>query len=276
MPTSSDPSRAGSAVAVPTGPLRAPASSLAWREARVLLEAGRMLLPLLLPARRSRAPRARTIVVLPGFGADDRATWPLRRQLVKSGHHAEGWGLGLNRAGIEIRHGFEDLPPSWSLEPIAQYRGEGSVPMLCERVVARLRERHRALGGAPLTLIGWSLGGFLAREAARDLPDLVDEVITLGAPVQGGPKYTRAAGFFRGRGMDLDWIERGIQRRESVPIRARITAIVSPTDAVVGHAAAYDLHSPDVRHLEIDASHLGLCVNPTVWTLIAETLEREG
>jgi pimeloyl-ACP methyl ester carboxylesterase len=136
-----------------------------------------------------------------------------------------------------------------------------------------VRERHRDLGRGPLTLIGWSLGGVVAREVARDLPDLVEDVITLGTPVRGGPKYTRAAALFRQRGMDLDWIERGVERRASRPIRARITAITSPTDAVVGHAATYDAHSPDVRHIDIDASHLGLCFNPTVWKLIADALD---
>ena len=91
---------------------------------------------------------------------------------------------------------------------------------------------------------------------------------------RGAGFATRAAAFFKGRGMDLDWIERGVAMRESTPIRARITAIASPTDAVVGHAATFDHHSPDVRHVDIDASHLGLCFNPTVWKLIADTLNR--
>ena len=127
----------------------------------------------------------------------------LSRYLKKLGHHAEGWGLGLNRAGVEIKHTLADLSPGWAIEPVARYRGEGSVPMLCDRMVARARERHAALGG-PLTLIGWSLGGVVAREVARELPDLVEEVITLGTPVLGGPKYTAAAAFFRRRGMDTD------------------------------------------------------------------------
>lgn len=252
--------------------LRGPDHALAWRESRALLDAGRMVLPLLLPAGKARARRARHIIVMPGFGADDRATWPLRRYLTKLGHHAEGWGLGLNRAGIDIRHRLEDISPGWAAEPIARYRNEGSVPMLCDRMVERVRKRHGELGSPPLTLIGWSLGGVVAREVARDLPELVEEVITLGTPVQGGPKYTRAAAFFKGRGMDLDWIERGVARRESRPIRARITAIASPTDAVVGHAATFDHHSPQVRHVALDASHLGLCFNPAVWREIVRVL----
>lgn len=254
----------------PAAPLRGPDPSLAWRESRALLDAGRMLPLLLRPRRAGRAARPRHVIVLPGFGAGDGATWPLRRFLAGLGHRVEGWGLGVNKAGLDILHTLADLSPGWAPEPIARYRNEGSVPMLCDRMVARVRDRGTP---GPVTLVGWSLGGVVAREVARDLPDQVEEVVTLGTPVRGGPKYTRAAALFRRRGMDLDWIERGVARRESRPIQARITAIVSPTDAVVGHAAAYDLHSPRVRHVEIDAAHLGLCFNPTVWSVIARTLD---
>jgi pimeloyl-ACP methyl ester carboxylesterase len=262
-------------VSAPPDPvLQAPAHALAWRESRALLDMGRMAWPLLLPAGAARAKRRRHIIVMPGFGADDRATWPLRRYLSKLGHHAEGWGLGLNRAGVDIPHTQDDLSPGWAIERVADYRNEGSVPMLCDRMVQRARERHAALG-APLTLIGWSLGGVVAREVARDLPEMVEEVITLGTPVQGGPKYTRAAPFFRGRGMDLDWIEREVHKRDrSRPLTAPVTVIASPSDAVVGHAATRDHHSHNVRHLDVDAAHLGLVFNPTVWRMIADTLNR--
>ena len=262
--------------APPESVLQGPDHALAWRESRALLDMGRMALPLLLPAGKARARRRRHIIVMPGFGANDHVTWPLRRYLIKLGHHAEGWGLGLNRAGVDIAHTQDDLSSGWDIERVADYRNEGSVVMLCERMLARARERYAELG-APLTLIGWSLGGVVAREVARDLPDAVEEVITLGTPVQGGPKYTRAAAFFRDRGMDLDWIEREVRKRdEGRPLTAPITVIASPSDAVVGHAATHDHHSHDVRHLDVDAAHLGLVFNPTVWRMIADTLNRRG
>jgi len=92
------------------------------------------------------------------------------------------------------------------------------VPYLCDHLADRVRERHEA-GGEPIALIGWSLGGYLARKAARDLPHIVDRVITFGSPVVGGPKCTAAARLFRRYGMDLDWIEAEIAKRERVPIR---------------------------------------------------------
>ena len=63
----------------------------------------------------------------------------------------------------------------------------GDVPALIPQVVARteaLFERQ----GEPISLVGWSLGGVLAREVARERPETVRGVVTLGSPVIGGPK----------------------------------------------------------------------------------------
>ena len=46
----------------------------------------------------------------------------------------------------------------------------------------------------PVHLIGQSLGGVLARETARDHPGAVEQVITLGTPIVGGPAHTRLGG----------------------------------------------------------------------------------
>jgi pimeloyl-ACP methyl ester carboxylesterase len=252
--------------------LSEPLKTLRWRESRAVLDLGRMLAPLLLPVGPARCKNPQHVIILPGFGADDRIMWPLRRYLRKLGHQAEGWGLGFNRAGTNIKHQLHDLSPGWAIEPVAHYRGEGGVPMLCDQMVARVRERHAVLA-KPICLVGWSLGGVVAREVARELPSVISQVITLGTPVQGGPKYTAAAPFFRERGMDLDWIEREVARRDAMPIQVPITAIVSRTDAVVGYAAALDHVSPKVRHVEIDAAHVGMCVNPSAWRIIAQQLD---
>lgn len=251
---------------------RPPATRQVLLESRVVLDLARMALPMV--SRPSPTARPRSVIVLPGFGADDRYTWPLRRHLARAGHACEGWGLGKNRAGIDIAHALDDVSAGWNLEQRSPYFGEASVPMLCDRMVERVRSRA-AQDPLPIrrVLVGWSLGGVVAREVARELPELVSHVITLGTPVLGGPKYTSAARFFRGRGMDLDWIERAIGEREVRPIQARITTIYSPTDGVVGVGAAIDRHSPDVEHVEVDAAHIGLCFNPTVWRLVLEAIE---
>lgn len=252
-------------------PLSPPTRGAMLRETRAVLDLLRMAPALLRPSCRLAAERTRRILVLPGFGADDRATWPLRRYLARRGHRVEGWGLGRNLAGLDIPHRLEDVSAGWRFAPRATYRGEAGVPLLCDRVVARVRERSRQ-HGEPLVLIGWSLGGTIAREVARELPEAVARVVTLGSPVRGGPKYTAAARLFRERGMDLDWIEREVEKREATPIRVPVTAIVSPSDGVVGLGAAIDRRNPRVEHVALDAAHLGLCVNPDVWAQLDRIL----
>ena len=243
-------------------------------ESRSAFDAVRMLAPLI-GAQLSRAEQgaSRRVVVVPGFGSDDRYTIPMRHFLNRQGYRAEGWGLGRNMAGLNLAHTQADIHPRWQFEQRDTYRGEAGVPYLCDRFIDRLVAKH-AETGEPVSLIGWSLGGYVAREAARDLPDIVDSVITMGSPTIGGPKYTAAAGVFRQRGMDLDWIEAEIAGRERKPITQPITAIYSKSDGVVSWRAAIDHHSPNVTHIEVNAAHLGMGFNPTIWRHVTAALQR--
>jgi hypothetical protein len=217
-------------------------------------------------------------MVIPGFGADDRYTWPLRAYLKNLGYATTGWGLGTNKAGLDLPHSLGDVHPRWKLRKQSPYRGEAGVPYVIDRLIDRLDELAK-VSLQPLALIGWSLGGYMAREVARERPLQISQVITLGAPVIGGPKYTLAAPAFRRRAQDLDWVERIVADREERPITVPITAVVSPSDGIVSYLAALDRHSPDVHHVELDVAHLGFPYNRTVWSVIAEALhsrEREG
>jgi hypothetical protein len=251
----------------------APESNALLWESRVVLDAVRMLGPMLgVHLQPRRDMRALLVILAPGFGSDDRYLAPLRHYLSRRGFCAEGWGLGRNLAGINLPHRLEDLSERWQFSDKLDYNGEASVPYLCDRLIDRIRERHTETG-LPVSLIGWSLGGYLCREAARDLPDIVRSVVTLGAPTIGGPKYTAAATLFRKRGMDLDWIEAEIKKREIVPIGQPITAIFSKSDGIVSWQACIDHYSENVQHVEINGSHLGLGFNPSVWKQILAALE---
>lgn len=132
-------------------------------------------------------------MVLPGFGADDRSTWPLRRFLRSLGYDVRGWGLGTNDDDVE---------------------------QLVERV-GSIVEETAARAADRLSLLGWSLGGYIAREVGRDLPEQVRHVVTLGSPVIGGPKYTTAAAAVERRGYDLDEIGAKVVERKRVRCRCR-------------------------------------------------------
>lgn len=249
-----------------------PSRSLLFLEARAAVDFARMLPPLAKSGLKRRPAEADSLtIVVPGFGSDDNYTVPLRAYLKHNGFQAEGWGLGSNRAGTNYNPRIEDLSERWDVTPQKTYNGEAGVPYLVDRLYDRVRERHEATGKT-ISLIGWSLGGFLAREVARDLPEAVDRVITMGSPVIGGPKYTAAAKFFTARGQDLDWIEEEVKRREVRPIEQPITAIVSRTDGIVSWDSAQDHHSPGVNHIEVDAAHLGMGFNPEIWGHVLEAL----
>ncbi len=171
---------------------------------------------------------------------------PLRRYLTAVGHRPYDWGLGHN----ETRQ-FEAL--------------QG-------RLIARV-EQLRSLHGDTIDLIGWSLGGMLARAAARSVPDEIGQVITYGTPVVGGPRYTIMANSFSPQ--DIARIEHRIEeRRRNAPLTVPVTAIYSRNDGVVAWEACIDPDDGNIDHIEVMSSHLGMNLDPDVWTTINDRLGR--
>lgn len=246
-----------------------PDRRLLLKEARALVDLATLPLGFLRP--RSTDTPAGAAIVLPGFGAGERTMRPLRAFLNRNGVAAEDWGLGVNRAGLDISHALDDLGPGWTPRPLERYRREGGVAWLVDRMIERVQRRAEERG-APVALVGWSLGGTIAREVARDAPEAVRQVITLGSPVIGGPKYTAAGRALARRGLDIDWIEAQARLREARPVRVPITAVVSPSDAIVDFRAARDHHSENVEHIELDVAHLSMGINRKVWRVVLERL----
>lgn len=231
------------AIARPLGAIRPPGRRAAWGEAAGLLEFPRLLLRAPALARAPRGDGA-PILVLPGFATGDGATALLRSYLSFLGHDTHPWGLGRN---------------------------DGDVVRLLPLLVSRVSALRRSTG-RPVHLVGWSLGGYLAREVSRDVPADVDRVVTLGAPVVGGPKYTLAARAYRRRGIDLDAIEAAVEAREAVPLTRPVSAIYSRKDGVVAWQACVDWRNRCVEHLEVSSTHLGLAFSPEVYLLVARRL----
>ncbi len=229
----------------------------------------------LLKARQknTRTGNKAHVMVLPGFGAVDSSTAPLRYFLSKHGYTTEGWGLGLNTGGRGLAADLNDLSDRWEVDRNRPHAGEAEVPALCDRMTDRVQARSKDIG-APIALVGWSLGGYIAREVARDLPDNVSTVVTLGSPISGGPKYTSVAALFRARGLDIDWIEEEVEKRKARPIKQPVTVIYSKRDGVVGWQASLDDTSPNATHHEVNCSHLGLGLNAKVWSLVLDALEK--
>ena len=220
------------------------------------------------------------IIMFPGFGSDERYLKFLQRYLTNLGYQTEGWGLGVNLAGLNLKHNLDDLSPRWEFDfpegyTEETYKGEGGVAFLCDKAIDRVKRRSTELN-SPVVIIGWSLGGYIAREVARELPDEVAQIITFGTPVIGGPKYSRAADYFKSKNFDLDWIEKSIEKRDQNPITQPITAIYSKSDGVVSSFASIDTVSPRVKNIEVNSAHLGMAFNHKIWSVVRNALSEEA
>lgn len=181
------------------------------------------------------------VVLVPGFGAGDSSFVPMRLLLRHLGHDVRSAGLG--------RTGDDVLALAGRLRSLA----------------AALTEKT---GRIP-ALVGWSIGGVVAREAARDAPEVVRRVVTMGTPVAGGPSYTALAALYSEARRAA--IRTDIAERRRIPIRVPVTAIWSPNDGVVTPAACLD-DADEVEHVRVDSTHLGMGVDPVVWRVVAERL----
>lgn len=199
-----------------------------------------------------RAPRGdgRPVMLIPGYQADESSMRPLARYLRYLGYTVYDWGFGRNRGKVE-----QDI----------------------QRVGQRAESLCEELGGERLTLIGWSLGGVAAREAARLFEPAIREVITLGTPIIGGPKYTSVGKrFARKANIDLDAFEQEVHERNTIGLRQPVTSIYSKLDGVVGWRASIDVYNPQARNIAVCSSHFGMGGHGRVWRLIAETLAAEA
>lgn len=170
---------------------------------------------------------------------------PIRGFLRSRGHRAQGWGCGTIRDQVEE----------------SRDRFAGRLESLVGEV------------GRPANLVGWSLGGVIAREVARSRPDLVHRVVTFGTPAIGGPTYTAGASSFgREECRRIELLQGELDGAD--PITVPITAIFTKRDGVVDWRACIDRFSTDVRHVEVRSSHIGLGLDPDVWLATAAALAR--
>ena len=218
-------------------------------EGRAATEAAQLMLQMPLLRLRAERGQGEPVLVLPGFMADDLSTAILRGFLSAIGYQAAGWGQGLNRGRM--------------LDFMAPVTG----------IVADMAREYQQ----PVRLVGWSRGGILAREIARDRPDLVARVITIGSPVKGGSRISSIGRFIRREtGLTAAQIRELLRAREQKPITVPIRAIYSRLDGVVAWQACIDDQNPDVEHYQIRGSHIGMGTNAEVFRLLPRLLKDGG
>lgn len=183
----------------------------------------------------------RRVILLPGLFNTDLSLTVMRRHLIRLGYRAEGWGLGRNL-------GVRTVGPD------------------AERLRARI-----ASVGEPVSLVGVSLGGILARLVAHRHPELVREVVTIASPYAGDPRATnvwRAFELATGERLD-DPVVRARMAEVARPLPVPATAIWSASDGLVRGAICHDPHT---RSVEVRSSHYLVQLRPEVLIAVAEAL----
>ena len=201
--------------------------------------------PLLLSAPRGDG---HPVMVLPGFITTDISTTVLRRYLDHLGYDSHAWELGRNLGPRAIGHAGEHL-------------------------VARLDAIHDQVG-QKISLIGWSLGGVMARLLSRRLPDLVRQVITLGSPFAGDPRASnvwRTYETLTGQRIKDEHTQAQLEESRAVP-PVPSTAIYSKGDGIVAWQNCREPGGDTTDNIEVHGSHVGLGVNPAVLYAIADRL----
>ncbi len=188
------------------------------------------------------------VLVLPGFLASGRSTAPLRHLLKSVGYQGHRWKLGRN------------LGPS---------------RVLLEKVMERVHElRHRY--NSKVSLIGWSLGGFYARELAWMAPDDVRQVITLGTPFRHYRATAATHLYTTINGHEDEYLDPEIIKRAEQPPPVPCTSIYTRTDGVVPWQCSLDLDSPHTENIRVHGSHSGLGHNPmALWAVMDRLVQPE-
>lgn len=247
MTTSSLPlSSKTPAAADVTVPSRRPALSLLASEPlRATLEAVQALGHW--RSKPRQVGRDHTVVLFPGLGTDGLTLWPLRRHLERSGFRAMDWGQGLNigpRGDVDV----------W-------------LEQLAEALHARVAPAHE------VSFVGWSLGGFYARELAKRWHDRVQHVITIGTPFNGSVDDTNVGWLFRLLNGRRPPNEAALRERLAEPPPVPTVSLYSRRDGVVAwQACTHARRWPLARDIEVQASHMGMGWAPEVLSRVTGVL----
>jgi triacylglycerol lipase len=209
--------------------------------------------------RRGRGPRG-PVVLVPGLLAGDGLSSRMRAYLEEAGHAVHGADIACNVACSEV-----------------------AVSRLLERV-AEVVERY----GEPVTLVGHSRGGLLARVVSQRRPELVAGVVTLASPYRDqlavhplvwAPIMAVAAlgsiglpGLL-GLGCSVGACCEDFRRDIAAPVPpgVAIVSVYSRRDGVVDWRACIDEHADNV---EVRATHCGMLFDPRSCAAVADAAAR--
>jgi pimeloyl-ACP methyl ester carboxylesterase len=183
------------------------------------------------------------VIVVPGFCSPDIATARLRQFLTRQGFAPRSWDCGAN------------IGPTRTI--LSQF----------ERQVADTAEQY----GGPISLVGISLGGTIAREIAKRRPDCIAHVVTIVSPIKL-PVATPLAPLAKFVSLVWDDEAKSLMARVAEPPPVPVTAIVNPKDGVVDWRACMPEPAPNLEVVLIEGTHMTMGSNPEAQRVVAARL----
>lgn len=237
-------------------PYRPMRRRLHFMELRAPLEAAAYVVMRPLLRKLHVAGDRHSVLVLPGGLGDDGSTFFLRWGIRNLGYSVHGWGIGRNM---------------------------GLTEQMVTALRARVDELYK-LHDTKISVVGWSLGGIYARMLARDMPDKVRQVITLGSPFRmveedqfaynmvGQARWEKMV---RKHSEELDLLR--VHEHHRPPLTVPSTAIYSRTDGFAPWQLSIDEVGPKApnsraENVEVRGSHTGLSSNPITLAVVLDRL----
>jgi pimeloyl-ACP methyl ester carboxylesterase len=179
-------------------------------------------------------------------------------------HHPRAPRQRQSRDGL-ARHVFRYEAHGWELG-----RNLPSKMDILDQLDARL---DTVMGGRkiPISLVGWSLGGLIAREYAKRAPERIAAVITMGSPFSGNPRHNRAWRAYEMAArhkLEASPFAAGLATKPPVPT----TAIWSRRDGVIPPRAARGLPHERDTAIEVHCGHLGYICAPDALEAVLRAL----
>jgi pimeloyl-ACP methyl ester carboxylesterase len=186
------------------------------------------------------------VMVIPGFMSTKHSTKVLRNYMGELGYDVYDWGMGRNTGKVE--HIFYLLE---SIDEIYKKTGK------------------------QITVIGWSLGGIYARQLAKEKPELVRQVITMGSPFKNLTRPNNVEWIYSliSGGKKAKDTNHALLSNFPLPAPVPTTAIYSKEDGIVHWDTCMEDEDEIHQNIQVRGSHCGLGVNPSVLSVIADRLQ---
>lgn len=202
----------------------------------------------------------RPVLVVPGFGFGDAATFPMQLAL-----HAAGYKMIQSEILFNVR---------------CSDRTVNDLASVVRRAVT-------ADDGRKLLVVGHSRGGMIARGLAMLYPELVDRAICMGAPLNHEFAFYEAPTPLVALVRETHQLHPTLRKRgcatpdctcpymratyEPIPEGVDLVSMYTKSDGIVDWRACV---VPGARNIEVQGSHLGMGLRPETLRVVLRELSR--